>query len=244
MIELSYEEAGDITLRPVNFAAFASWLDTIARGNASDAGQNLAIDCASTPGPEGLAALFEDFGFLPEAIANELLACVGTPEGATGVGYPVVRLAAARAAHTRASELRARIAGMAPAADELEKKRAADLAYELEAYEVDLIPLELLDAAERVTRRALIFRTPAGLLAFRPPGRAAAADYVNGIAAFQSNKPDSSFALTGRALLVACAISPSAEAMIATLDTWPALVQWIPDVLREAASGGKARTRS
>ena len=44
MIELEYEEAGKITLREATFDAYASWLDTMGRGSASDAAQNLVID--------------------------------------------------------------------------------------------------------------------------------------------------------------------------------------------------------
>lgn len=244
MIELNCEEAGDITLREPGFAAYAAWFDAISRGRASDASQNLAIDCAVTPPPEGLAALFEDFGFLPETLAAELLSRVGTPGGGANEGYPMVRLKDARAAHSRAVELRTRIAGMAPAAGDLEEKRAESLARELAVYEADLIPLELLDAAERVSRRSLIFRTPAGLLTFRPPGRDAAASYVDEAADAQRGKAGASYLGAGRALMLACAIAPDAPALAPSFETYPALAQWIPQVLQEAASGGKARARS
>lgn len=237
MIELSFEEAGDITLREANFATYAAWFDAIQRGRSSDASQNLVIDCAVTPGPEALAALFEDFGFLPETLVAELLARVGTPGGGANEGYPVARLADARKAHSRAATLRDGMGTYAPDV-------AAAYTAELAALTPTLLPVELLDVAERVTRRALIFRTPAGLLALRPPARDAAAAYVDGIADFQAKKPDSSAIGPGRALMLACAISPDAPALAAAIDQYPALAQWIPPALQEAASGGKARARS
>jgi len=244
MIELSFEEAGDITLREANFAAYAAWFDAIQRGRSSDASQNLVIDCAVTPGPEALAALFEDFGFLPETLVAELLARVGTPGGGASEGYPVVRLADARKAHTRAAELRTMLAMRAtPDGVTVESGTGEALARELAALELTLLPVELLDAAERVTRRALIFRTPAGLLALRPPARDAAAAYVDGIADFQAKKPDSSAIGAGRALMLACAISPDAPALAAAIDQYPALAQWIPPVIQAASSGGKALAR-
>jgi len=234
MLNLHFEEAGDISLRPATFAAFAAWYDATARKRVADAAQNLAIDCAATPGPEDLASLFEDFGFLPESITSVLLDHVGAPAGGAGVGYPMVRLKDARAAHSRVAELRTASAmeGASPA-----------LARELAELEPALLPLELLDAAERVSRRAMLFTTPAGLLAFRPPPRGAAADYVDGIAAFQSQAPDASYLGAGRTLLLACAISPAPDVLAASIESFPALTQWIPPVLQEAGAGGKAQAR-
>lgn len=220
MIELEYEEAGGITLREATFDAYASWLDTMGRGSASDAAQNLVIDCAVKPNAEELSALFEDFGFLPETLESEIISAAG--KGVPGP-YPMVRLKDARAAHSRALELRER--GSA----------------ELEALQAEIIPLELLDAAERVSRRAVIFRSPVGLLPYRPPPRAAAATYADAVAAFQAGK-DASLLHAARALMIACFIGDS-QAHAAQIEQCPALAQWIAGALREVGSGGKALTR-
>ena len=237
MIKLTLEEAGEFTLRPPAFAAFASWFDAISQGRVSDASQNLVIDCADTPGPEALAVLFEDFGGLPETLAGELLSHVGTPGGGAGEGYPMVRLADARKAHSRAAELeKAR-------AEAVQGDTEAPVAPELMRLRGELLPVELLDAAERVTRRALIFTTPAGLLALRPPGRDAAAAYVDAIADCQAKKAGASYLGAGRALMLACAISPDAQTLAAAIEQYPALAQWIPPVIQAASSGGKALAR-
>lgn len=224
MIELSLDEAGDITLRAPGFEVFATWFDLIARGRPADANQNLAADCAVKPDAAGLAALFEDFGGLPETLASALLEHVGTPGGGAAEGYPCVRLVKAREAHTAH-------AAMAPGP-------AADVAG------AALIPLDLLDACERVSRRAMIFTTPAGLLAFRPPARSDVADYVDALAAWKADKPDTSYLGAGRTLMLAAAISPDKIALAASIEAYPALAQWIPPVLHEASLGGKARPRS
>jgi hypothetical protein len=236
MIELEYEEAGKITLREATFDAYASWLDTMGRGSASDAAQNLVIDCAVEPNAEGLAALFEDFGFLPETLENEIISAAG--KGVPGP-YPMVRLKDARAAHTRAAELRSMVAALSGATA---PGGAGDThAAELAALEAELLPLEALDAAERVSRRAVFFRSPMGLLGYRPPPRAAAATYADAVSAFQAGK-DASLLGAARTLMLACFIGdPQAHA--AQIEQCPALAQWIAGALREVASGGKALTR-
>ncbi len=238
MIKLTLEEAGEFTLRPPSFAAYAAWFDAVQARRVSDASQNLVIDCAAEPTPEALAALFEEYGGLPETLTNELLAHVGTPGGGADEGYPCVRLADARKAHSRAAELGTVVN---EAADEAERYAVA--ARELAALTPTLLPLELLDAAERVTRRALIFTTPAGLLALRPPNRDAAASYVDAIADVAAKKADASYLGAGRALMLACAISPDAQTLAAAIESYPALAQWIPPVLQAASSGGKALAR-
>ena len=252
MIELSFEEAGDITLREAGFAEYAAWFDTIAAGKAADASQNLAIDCAAKPDAAGLAALFEDFGGLPETLASAIIERVGTPAGGAEDGYPCVRLGKARANHSAHQEALKLLAEgerlLASTPDGPEKDAAAikrvRLQREVESLAAALIPLDLLDTCERVSRRALFFRTPGGLLAFRPPPRAAVADYVDALAAAKANKPDASYLGAGRTLMLACAISPDAGALAAMIETYPALAQWIPPVLHEASLGGKARPRS
>ncbi len=234
MIELEYEEAGKITLRAATFDVYASWLDTMGRGSASDAAQNLVIDCAVEPNAEGLSALFEDFGFLPETLENEIVSAAGM--GVPGP-YPMVRLRDARAAHTRAKAL------------EIERKKEEEagnddavalMTAELAALELELLPLEALDAAERVSRRAVFFRSPVGLLAYRLPPRAAAATYADAVSAFRAGK-DASLAHAARALMIACFIGdPQAHA--AQIEQCPALAQWIAGALRELGSGGKALT--
>jgi hypothetical protein len=244
-IELDYEEAGKIVLRRATFAAFAAWFDAQARGRTSDAAQNLAIDCADTPGPEGLAVLFDDFGGLPEELAGEILEHVGTPGGGANEGYPMVRLREARAAHTRAGELRAQIAAHspeAPAAGQAERDTRARLAAELAALEPSLLPLELLDAAERVSARAVFFRTPAGVLPFRPPPRLAVAAHVDAMSDFQANRGDASALGAGRTLMLASFIGDP-QVLAASIEEYPALAQWIPGALRALASGGKVRTQ-
>lgn len=237
-IELEYEEAGKVTLRTATFAPFAAWFDAMARGRTSDASQNLAIDCADTPGPEGLAVLFEDFGGLPEELAGEILARVGTPGGGTTDGYPMVRLREARAAHTRARELQAKINDAANAGASLEP-----MASEHDALQRDtLLPIELLDVAERVSARAVFFRTPAGILPFRPPPRIAMAAHVDAVSDFQANRGDASLLAAGRALMLACFIGDPLI-LAASIEEYPALAQWIPGALKALASGGKVRTQ-
>jgi hypothetical protein len=263
MIKLTLEEAGEFTLRPPSFAAYAAWFDAVQARRVSDASQNLVIDCAVEPGPEALAALFEEYGGLPETLTNELLARVGTPGGGADEGYPCVRLADARKAHSRAGAMSVEInecanRGVLPLAELLkmtpgltpeellamaEQNRVTLLARELELVRRTLLPVELLDAAERVTRRALIFTTPAGLLALRPPNRDAAASYVDAIADVAAKKADASYLGAGRALMLACAISPDAQTLAAAIESYPALAQWIPPVLQAASSGGKAIAR-
>ena len=46
--DLSYEEAGDITLRTAGWQAFATWWDTVPQ-SAGDACNNLVADCAVKP---------------------------------------------------------------------------------------------------------------------------------------------------------------------------------------------------
>ena len=242
MIELEYEEAGKITLRAATFDVYASWLDTMGRGSASDAAQNLVIDCAVEPNAEGLSALFEDFGFLPETLENEIVSAAGM--GVPGP-YPMVRLRDARAAHTRAGELRAQIAAHspeAPAAGQAERDTRARLAAELAALEPSLLPLELLDAAERVSARAVFFRTPAGVLPFRPPPRLAVAAHVDAMSDFQANRGDASALGAGRTLMLASFIGDP-QVLAASIEEYPALAQWIPGALRALASGGKVRTQ-
>ena len=70
----------------------------------------------------------------------------------------------------------------------------------LAALEAELLPLEALDAAERVSRRAVFFRSPMGLLGYRPPPRAAAATYADAVSAFQAGK-DASLLGAARALI-------------------------------------------
>lgn len=251
MIKLTLEEAGEFTLRPPSFAAYAAWFDAVQARRVSDASQNLVIDCAAEPTPEALAALFEEYGGLPETLTNELLARVGTPGGGADEGYPCVRLATARANHSTRERCRRDIAegeqllASLPDGDEKEaaRKRLAAHAAAVAALEPTLLPLELLDAAERVTRRALIFTTPAGLLALRPPNRDAAASYVDAIADVAAKKADASYLGAGRALMLACAISPDAQTLAAAIEQYPALTQWIPPVIHAASSGGKALAR-
>lgn len=239
MIELEYEEAGKITLREATFEAYASWLDTMGRGSASDAAQNLVIDCAAEPNAEGLAALFEDFGFLPETLENEIISAAG--KGVPGP-YPMVRLKDARAAHTRAAELRSMVAMRATPDGAAAPGGTGDArAAELDALQAELLPLEAIDAAERISRRAVFFRSPVGLLGYRPPPRAAAATYADAVSAFQAGK-DASLLHAARTLMLACFIGdPQAHA--AQIEQCPALAQWIAGALREVGSGGKALTR-
>lgn len=242
-IELDYEEAGKIVLRRATFAAFAAWFDAQARGRTSDAAQNLAIDCADTPGPEGLAVLFDEFGGLPEELAGEILEHVGTPGGGANEGYPMVRLREARAAHTRAGELRAQIAiRTAPDGAFVAGGACDGLPAELAALEPSLLPLELLDAAERVSARAVFFRTPAGVLPFRPPPRLAVAAHVDAMSDFTANRGDVSALGAGRTLMLASYIGDP-QVLAAQIEDFPALAQWIPGSLRAIASGGKVRTQ-
>lgn len=241
-IELDYEEAGKIVLRRATFAAFAAWFDAQARGRTSDAAQNLAIDCADTPGPEGLAVLFDDFGGLPEELAGEILERVGTPGGGANEGYPMVRLREARAAHTRAGELRAQIASRTASDEALDRAGLGRILAEHAALEPSLLPLDLLDAAERVSARAVFFRTPAGVLPFRPPPRLAVAAHVDAMSDFQSNRGDASALGAGRTLMLASFVGDP-QVLAASIEEYPALAQWIPGALRALASGGKVRTQ-
>ena len=82
---------GELRFLTPRWAEFAAWWDSISRGSASDAAQNLCAACALQPDANTLAAEFEDgLGFLPPAIADKLLDHVGAPEDGFGKRYPVV----------------------------------------------------------------------------------------------------------------------------------------------------------
>ena len=245
--DLSYEEAGDITLRQAGWQAFATWWDTVPQ-SAGDACNNLVADCAVKPDAAGLTALYEEgFGFLSTVLGGEILSRSGVPGGVLGAKFPMVSLKEARAAHLRADVLRKAANELAPVSEtqsEEDAKKFAALAAELDALTPELIPLDVLDVAERVGgRRVRFYRTGAGLLALKPPGRAAGSSFTDAVAAIGAKQQGASYAEANKALVLACAVSPDAPTLLGMIESSPGLVYALADDLREAASGGKALAR-
>jgi hypothetical protein len=241
---LSYEDIPQITLRRADWLAFRGWWDAIALGRASDATTNLCAECALTPDGNALAALFEEWGFLPAELAGELLANVGAPVGGIHGLYPMSTLAQERAKHARAAELR-KMLGDAYASIDTALRIQLDAAdAELAALSTGggLIPLATLDMAETRSKRALFVRGPAGLLVFRPPGAGVADRFTDTVSSFFAGKPDVSFAGACRALVLGCAIEPDATVLAAQIDEFPAIVHCLHGPLREAGTP-KARPR-
>lgn len=244
---LSYEEAGDITLRTAGWQAFATWWDTVPQ-SAGDACNNLVADCAVKPDAAGLAALYEEgFGFLSTVLGAEILARSGVPGGVINARFPMVMFKDARAVHLRVAAMRKAIADAYPAdaaPDEQQAKRFAELVAEVEAVEATLIPLDVLDVAERAGgRRVRFYRTGAGLLALKPPGAAAGSAFTDALAAIGAKQQGASYAEANKALVLACAVTPDAPTLLTMIESSPGLVYALSDDLREAASGGKALAR-
>jgi hypothetical protein len=140
-------------------------------------------------------------------------------------GFPAVLF------DTQTGELRAQIASRAAPDGAFVAGGAGDgLPAELAALEPSLLPLELLDAAERVSARAVFFRTPAGVLPFRPPPRLAVAAHVDAMSDFQANRGDASALGAGRTLMLASFIGDP-QVLAASIEEYPALAQWIPGFL-------------
>ena len=244
--DLSYEEAGDITLRQAGWQAFATWWDTVPQ-SAGDACNNLVADCAVKPDAAGLTALYEEgFGFLSTVLGGEILSRSGVPGGVLGAKFPMVSLKEARAAHSRADVLRKMLGDAYPRIDEDIKKQLDAAEAELAALVLSpaFIPLDVLDVAERVGgRRVRFYRTGAGLLALKPPGRAAGSSFTDAVAAIGAKQQGASYAEANKALVLACAVSPDAPTLLGMIESSPGLVYALADDLREAASGGKALAR-
>jgi hypothetical protein len=239
--DLSYEEAGDITLRTAGWAAFAMWWDTVPQ-SAGDACHNLVSDCAVKPDAGGLVALYEEgFGFLSTVLGAEILARSGVPGGVINARFPMVTLKEARAAHSRVAALNTAIGALPDFGSEVE---LAPMVEERAFLMATLIPLDALDVAERQGgRRVRFYRTGAGLLALRPPGAAAGSAFTDALAAIGAKQQGSSYAEANKALVLACAVSPDAPTLLGMIESNPGLVYALSDDLREAASGGKALAR-
>ena len=107
----------------------------------------------------------------------------------------------------------------------------------------EVAPVDLLDRVLAVSRRALLFKTPAGLLAMRPPGASVAGPYQDAMVAVRAGKVDASTAEAARALELGCAIEPPAAVLAGMIEEYPALVYCLYDVLAEAGRPGKAKAR-
>lgn len=84
-----------LEFRSPSWEAFAAWNDAFVAGQVGDAEHNLCVACAIKPGPAEFAALVDDeFGFLPNSIADSLLEAGGLPGGLAGFGtrFELVKL--------------------------------------------------------------------------------------------------------------------------------------------------------
>jgi len=230
-----------ITLKSPSWAAFAAWYDEWMRNQEGDADHNLVIACASEPGAEGLAEIFEDgFGFLPSQFALELLTAGGLPGGWMGGFAPenrikLVSLKEAEGNHLRAAEL---LAIVENETNEEKRQAAAN-----EHLQLALVPQTFIDSVRGKSRRLFFAQLPSGQWwALRAPGSSDGARYqTESMAALRG---EGSLANVGRALLLKCVLSPSREIAEAEIDDLPGIVPRLVPTLREKAGEGKAIARA
>ncbi|RTL09253.1 MAG: hypothetical protein EKK62_03170 [Acidimicrobiia bacterium] len=235
-----------IALRRPGVAEFSAWLDSFLSGQAGDASHNLVTGCAVRPSAGELAEIFADgFGFLPGELAASLVEAAGLPGGPAGLGetYALVGLKDAEAQHAQVKVFQA-ILDAAPV-DSLSDATNEEIQRtqrSLEALKSEIVPIELMTAARKATRRPFFCRMADGSWwACKAPGTAQASAYEDVMMVAVQGKGSRYEPL--RALVLACVISPEPEVAKVKIEETPAIPYLLARALRGAGGEGKAVAR-